>query len=932
MVGPALAILLAGVSGGLCLLALLAWLAGAWRWLTPGAGQLPIAPFTAAFLVLLNAACWVRWQRRADPMVRRLADGTIVCIGVAAGLALLRPWMPGLSSLEAALSAAEPFLAGVPLTLMSPLSGALFVAYGLHGRASRVNRLLAWGLALAVTAFSAWVLVAYAVGKPLFPGAGLVPVALLAAQVFLLSGLAVAWAALCGMGIPPEPPRTGLADFPGRDRSWFFVFILVAVIIMTAGLMHRSVEQGRILLDAHRGFSLIAKVTEAHIQRWRADRLADARRLAENPVFRRDVADWLGDPDRAGAARERLRDRLALEQALQINDRVLLVALSGHVSLEFPSSKEGISRETRRIMTLAQAQSGPVMGDVYSFSRSGLDWLDVAVALRPNSSQPEAVLVLSAAAQRDLIPLLAAGFMLDERTETILMSARGNWILDSKGSVMQPIPAACGFVSGQDQADRARHDHGLYVGMDHHGAMVLAAVQPVAGTDWLVVVKGDIGALLKEARRRTDMVLLVAVLLVFGAAGGTAYAHQRRLAAERARTAKALRESRALYEDLVASQSAGVYRIRVRRTGIWSRPNEPPYVYEFVNDRYCELTGASRDRLLADPSITLKQVHPEDVPGWVVCNEQANRNLEPFVWEGRLLVHGQEQWFHFESRPRLRPDGEVIWTGVLLDIMERKHAEEELRKARDAAQAANRAKSFFLANMSHEIRTPMNAIMGFTDQVLRTQLEPQQRRHLEIVYARCEDLLRLINDILDLSRIEAGRLELEPTRFSPASALAEVAQVFSLTTEQKGLSLTTAVSDTVPAEVVGDARRLRQVLVNLVGNAVKFTDQGGIRLAVDWADPADQAPGAVTLRFEVRDTGVGIPSDQQALIFDPFIQGSHTVGRLAGGTGLGLAIAKRLLEMMAGRLWFESKPGQGTTFFFTVRFQEPPTGQTEEKP
>ncbi|MCX6993194.1 MAG: ATP-binding protein [Kiritimatiellaeota bacterium] len=254
-----------------------------------------------------------------------------------------------------------------------------------------------------------------------------------------------------------------------------------------------------------------------------------------------------------------------------------------------------------------------------------------------------------------------------------------------------------------------------------------------------------------------------------------------------------------------------------------------------------------------------------------------------------------------------------------IHLVNRKRVEEELQKARDVADAANRAKSFFLANMSHEIRTPMNAIMGFTDLVLRSELTAEQRRYLEIVQARSKDLLVLINDILDLSKIEAERLELNPVQFSIAQTLSDIVGMFSLDTAKKGLRLSMDISREFPDVIYGDQQRLRQVLVNLVGNAVKFTEQGAIIIKVERDLSYSGSDDCLPLHVRVQDNGIGIPVDRQKVIFESFIRDNHLIPKY-GGMGLGLAIAKRLVEMMGGNIWCESEVAKGSTFHFTVRF------------
>jgi two-component system sensor histidine kinase/response regulator len=280
------------------------------------------------------------------------------------------------------------------------------------------------------------------------------------------------------------------------------------------------------------------------------------------------------------------------------------------------------------------------------------------------------------------------------------------------------------------------------------------------------------------------------------------------------------------------------------------------------------------------------------------------------------LLLGVTRWVLKIECPLFDPSGEPYATcGISSDITE--------RRAKEAAESANRAKDEFLANVSHEIRTPLNAILGMTELVLDTPLANDQRQCLRTVKSAADNLLGILNDLLDFSKIEAGKLELDVADFSLRATVGDTLRALAVRAHKKGLELIYHVQPDVPDALVGEAGRLRQVLLNLVGNAIKFTDAGEVVVRVEGAgDPAPE--GDIGLRFTVRDTGIGIPRDQQVRIFRAFEQEDTSTTRKYGGTGLGLTIAARLVALMHGQITVESEPGWGSTFSFTAQFGRQP--------
>jgi PAS domain S-box-containing protein len=346
----------------------------------------------------------------------------------------------------------------------------------------------------------------------------------------------------------------------------------------------------------------------------------------------------------------------------------------------------------------------------------------------------------------------------------------------------------------------------------------------------------------------------------------------------------------------------------------------PDGACDYFSTQWTQYTGVPTSELLGWQ--WMKTLHPDDRESTRQFWTDSVAGRHDYDVEYRVRrSDGEYRWFKTRGVPIRDSGGSIFkWFGTCTDITDGKHAAAELRVAKEAAESANRAKDEFLANVSHEIRTPMNAIMGLTSLVLGTDLNDGQRQSLATVKSAANNLLGIINDLLDFSKIEAGKLELSVSEFWLRAALGDTLRALAVRAHQKGLELVSNVHPEVPDALTGDAGRLRQVLLNLIGNAIKFTEKGEVVVQVLSLSDVTSNNDEVRLLFTVRDTGIGIPKEKQVAIFRAFEQEDSSTTRKYGGTGLGLTISAQLAALMGGEITVESEPGRGSTFSFTARF------------
>ncbi|MDF1592148.1 MAG: response regulator [Desulfobacterales bacterium] len=381
---------------------------------------------------------------------------------------------------------------------------------------------------------------------------------------------------------------------------------------------------------------------------------------------------------------------------------------------------------------------------------------------------------------------------------------------------------------------------------------------------------------------------------------------------QRKKVEEALTDSEEKYRTIVESLEDGYYEIDLSGN------------FKFFNDAMCSIMGYERDAM---EGINIKRFADEENAKKIfdMFNNVLNTDKSIKAFDS-TIIRKDGTIRVVESSVSLIKDTKYQSTGfrgIIRDVTERKQA-EALTQEKIAAEAASRSKSEFLANMSHEIRTPLNSITGLTELVLDTKLSSDQREDLEVVKAASFSLLSVINDILDFSKIEAGRLELDEIPFELRDFLGESIRILGIRAHEKGVELAYRVAPDVPDRFLGDPARFRQVLLNLAGNAIKFTDHGEVVVSVTKEQLSET--GAI-LHFSVRDTGIGIPKDKHTSIFQAFQQADGSTSRRFGGTGLGLAVSSQLVELMGGRIWLESEPGKGSNFHYTARFKLDPEAE-----
>jgi PAS domain S-box-containing protein len=708
---------------------------------------------------------------------------------------------------------------------------------------------------------------------------------------------------------------------PGLERWSLVLAGLAGLAVLLVGWGAHSILRAQIRRAAEQQLTIMAELKSDQVASWLDTQRSFARAVTHGTLLALEIEKAGRGGPVPGESRARWLQRLETIRSTNGYAEVSVYRLDGSPLL---STRDGPLKPVHAPSLVADAIQalGPVVNTIHREEGGpgaslSLDILAPLVAVDASGKRATATMALQLDPSLVLYPMIQKWPASGGTAEVVLAERRGDQVVILNELHNRPAPALQVRVPLTSRetlvVQAAEGARGLIEGIDYRGVPVLGAAEQIPGTSWLLVAKQDQAELFARLWPRT--LATVALALAFVLAASMAVGNGLRSRASRL-VAQAIRQNEQFLKAITDALPGMV--------AYWNHDLR----CTFANRRYLDWFGKTSDQML---SITMKEM----------MGEEMFRRNEPFVL--RALA-GEAQRF---ERSLPQPDGSLGHTWVhyvpdvsgdevrgffvlLSDITELKKAQLELERLNEAlrertrqAESASHAKSDFLANVSHEIRTPLNAIMGLSHLLQGAEVTPKQRDYLARIQGASRSLLAIINDILDLSKIEANKVEVEHVALELAGVFRHVEGLVSERAREKGLVLRCGPPPKVEGQLIGDALRLGQVLLNLVSNAVKFTERGWVSLS---ARVVEEEAERVRIRFTVRDTGIGIPADALGRIFEPFRQADGSTTRRYGGTGLGLSISRRLVELMGGELTAQSSPGEGSTFGFVIALERRAAG------
>lgn len=732
--------------------------------------------------------------------------------------------------------------------------------------------------------------------------------------------------------------QSGESNLQTFQRTlWIVLFVLFAFGLISSGFLYYLNLQRNFQVEAEEQLLAIGELKSNELARWRRERIGDGLVFHENSLFSELVKEFLKNPND-----KNVQDKIELwfEQVYHAYnyESVILLTPDFKRLLNVPAETERlvsyISEENRNLLKSGQI----VIQDFYWNNIKQKVYLKVLIPILDDDNDGAllAVVGLRIDPQDCLYPYLSRWPGISETAETLLVRNDGKEVIflnalrfNENAALRLRIP-----LENQDiiSVQAVKGNVGITIGRDYRGVSVIADTRPVPDSPWFIISRIDQSEVFAPLRTRLiELTLIIAAILI--ATGGLI-----RLAIRQ----NSIQFYKQQYEDALA-----IAESKLRLDTITNSAQDAILMMDdqglitFWNPAAERILGYSKDEAVG------KNLHA------LLAPEEYHAAFQAAFPEFQVSGQGPAIGKTHEMKA-LRKDGKEIdislglssvrmdrrWyaVGILKDISDRKQAEFKMRsmvedlarvnvkleeaveRANQAAidaQSANIAKSQFLANMSHEIRTPMNGVIGMTELLAGTDLTEEQRRFVNVIQNSAESLLSVINDILDYSKIDAGKLDIEVIDFDLRTMLEDTAEMLAVRAQEKGLEFTLRVDPEINSRLRGDPVRLRQILVNLGGNAIKFTPSGEVSIQVTVeAKSGDHQK----LRFEVKDTGIGIPIEKQDILFNAFEQVDASTTRRYGGTGLGLAISKHLAKLLGGEIGVISSLGEGSTFWFTANF------------